>query len=390
MVVRVKIKPALLRWARKRAGFEQDQLTKTKKFKKLREWEAGELRPTLGQLEEFAKKVHIPIGVLFLPEPPVERLPISDFRTVGPPRLTPNLLDTIYMCQNRQYWYRGFARSENEPERHFVGSANTTMLPSDVAQDMRKVLGFSLKAQRKCKTWSDTLRKFGRHAEEAGVLVMKGRFVGNNYRRPLKTGEFRGFALADALAPLVFINTADAKVAQMFTLTHELAHIWLGVSGLSNIDRSSTGLLQGHQEDWCDKVAAEFLVPQDALLAELGQMTSYTPQTLARLARVFKVSKLVVLRRLLDTNCLDYDMFERFWEEEMEAVRYRRQQRKQKKTRGDFYLTSLSRTGYRFAHAVITSTLEGRTLYGDAYQMLGVSKAKTFDRMCTEIITLTT
>ena len=109
---RVEVRPELLRWARERAGFDQDALAR--RFPKADAWERGEMRPTLKQLEGFAKATHTPVGYLFLQEPPVERIPIPDFRTMsqaGVARPSPDLLDTIYLCQRRQAWYRDWARS---------------------------------------------------------------------------------------------------------------------------------------------------------------------------------------------------------------------------------------------------------------------------------------
>ena len=121
-MTRVELKPELLRWARERSGVEAAVLAR--RFPQLALWERGELSPTLKQLESFAKATHTPVGYLFLPEPPVERVPIPDFRTVGNERIghpSPDLLDTLYLCQQRQEWYRGFAQAEGEERVSFVG-----------------------------------------------------------------------------------------------------------------------------------------------------------------------------------------------------------------------------------------------------------------------------
>src|ERR1700735_1795870 len=303
-MTRVAVSPALLRWARERAGLDIPTLAEW--FPKLPEWEDGEAQPTLKQLESFAKAVHVPFGYLMLSVPPEETLPVPDFRTVagrtvGRPRQ--NLLDTIYVCQERQGWYREFAQITRQPEMGFVGSATLDMAPERVAQDMRTVLGFDLDARRDCATWSDALRLFIRQADSTGVLVMVSGVVLSNNRRHLDTEEFRGFALSDRLAPLVFINGADTKSAQIFTLAHELAHLWLGASALSN---ASAAPLTGHrrEEVWCNAVAAEFLVPLAALRGDLIRGEAIQ-ETLKRLTRRFKVSSLVILRRLLDAGWLD-------------------------------------------------------------------------------------
>ena len=234
-VHRVEIKPQLLRWARERAGLDVQALTR--RFPKLEEWESGALHPTFKQLERFAKATYTPIGYLFLDEPPVERLPIPDFRTVAgahPAQPSPNLLDTLYLCQQRQDWYRSFARSMGEGPLGFVGSASLGDDVTATAARIRETLGFDVEERRRLPTWTEALRRFIGQADALGILVMVTGVVGSNTRRPLDPDEFRGFALADPLAPLVFLNGADTKAAQMFTLAHELAHVWLGQSAVSD------------------------------------------------------------------------------------------------------------------------------------------------------------
>ena len=300
-MIRVDVKPEILRWARERAGLNRKDLAG--KFRRLDEWEAGAVQPTLKQLEAFARAVHVPTGYLFLSSPPDEPVPIPDFRTVAGRHVTrpsPNLLDTIYACQERQSWYREYARIAGQSELGYVNSATTATPVPTVAADMRQQLDFRVAVRKECPTWSDALRLFIRGADDIGVLVMVSGVVASNNHRGLDPSEFRGFALSDPMAPLVFVNGADTKAAQMFTLAHELAHIWLGSSALSSIGaRPVAGTRR--EEVWCNAVAAEFLVPLVELRAELSN-GEQLPRTVSRLARSFKVSTLVVLRRLLDAE----------------------------------------------------------------------------------------
>ena len=380
-MTRVPVNPELLRWARQRAGLAQEDLTA--RFKKLPGWEEGETQPTLKQVEAFARAVHVPVGYLFLTEPLEEPLPIPDFRTFAGRAVTrpsPNLLDTIYICQERQSWYRDFARVAQQPDLDFVGSATIATRPATVAARMSETLGFDLAARRECPTWTDALRLFIRQADETGVLVMVSGVVMSNNRRRLDPAEFRGFALCDPLAPLIFINGADTKAAQMFTLAHELAHLWLGASALSNLDAApSPGFRR--EEVWCNAVAAELLVPIAAVQAELHD-NEPLPDVLSRLARAFKVSTLVILRRLLDANWLDRDRFDIAWTQEIARLRTLAQRGSEG---GDFYRTTLSRVSRRFARALVVSTLEGQTLYRDSFRMLGVSRTETFNNLGREV-----
>lgn len=364
----VSVAPKLFQWAVKRAG---DRCTYLRgKFPKLDEWERGVAQPTLRQLEDFAKSAYVPVGYFFLPEPPEEKLPLPDLRTVGGKgveRPSPDLLEVIYLCQRRQTWYQEFAESAGEEPKAFVASAKLTHSSDRVAADMRARLGFSIAERRAYRTWEEALRRFIEQAEDLGILVMVSGVVGSNNKRTLDPEEFRGFALADNIAPLVFINGSDAKAAQMFTLAHELAHIWLGQSALSDTAPATTHAA----ENWCNRVAAELLVPLDSLKKELGKENAI--DAVSRLTRAFKVSALVVLRRLLDMNVIERSEFDRAYFAEI-----KRSASKAKAGGGDFYRTQGARISRRFAKAIITSTLEGQTLYRDAFQMLGISKEKTF------------
>lgn len=369
--MRVEVRPELLRWAQQRAGLDADEVAR--RFPKFSEWEQERVRPTLKQLEQFAQSTHTPIGFLFLPEPPVENVPIPDFRTVGLQavgRPSPDLLDTIYICQQRQEWYRDFMRSQRADVLPFVRSVTVQSGVEATAAAMRTALGFDIEERRQLGTWTEALRRFIEQADALGVLVMVNGVVGNNNHRKLDPNEFRGFALADALAPLVFINGSDTKAAQMFTLAHELAHIWLGETALSDVGPATVPTNQ--VELWCNRVAAELLVPLAVFRAEYRANEELQPE-LNRLARHFKVSTLVILRRIHDAGGLTREQFWRAYEAELERLRGL-----PRGNGGDFYLTQGARVGKRFARALITSTLEGQTLHRDAFRLLGFSKLTTF------------
>ena len=194
------------------------------RFPQLDAWEHGTAQPTLKQVERFAHSTHTPIGYLFLTEPPTEHVPIPDFRTSGNEFIeqpSPNLLQTIYICQQRQEWYCDFARSTGEDPLPFVGSAHRTSGIEETASSIRHMLGFDVEERRRLSTWSDALRRFIEQADELGILVMcSGVVLNNTHRPPLRDPEeFRGFAIADSLAPLVFINGKDAKAADVHTCT---------------------------------------------------------------------------------------------------------------------------------------------------------------------------
>src|SRR5690606_12377001 len=379
-MTRIPINPELLTWARERAGL--DTLALSGRFPKLSEWEAGELQPTLRQLEDFARAVHVAVGLLFLPAPPDEPLPIPDLRTVGNRELkrpSPNLLDTIYICQQRQDWFRDYARIHSLPALDFIGTARVQNSPLEVAEAMRQTLALSMAERLRCPTWTDALRQLIGKAEDAGVLVMASGVVGSNSRRKLDVGEFRGFALCDDLAPLVFLNGADSKAAQMFTLAHELAHLWLGESGIS--DASVSQVPNQRIERWCNQVAAELLMPMREVRAR-HQADLPVPQEMQRLAREFKVSSVVALLRLFDAGFIDSATLWGHYRGEQARLR---DLERRDGGGGDFYRSLSARTGRRFARAVVSSTLEGQTLFQDAFRMLGMRKTSTFHEAAREL-----
>ncbi|GIW96662.1 MAG: hypothetical protein KatS3mg110_4703 [Pirellulaceae bacterium] len=371
MTLRVPVKPELLVWAMRRSGRMPEELAG--RFKKLGDWLEGRVQPTLKQLEDFARATHTPVGYFFLFEPPEEVFPIPDFRTMPEARhglTSADLLETIYICQERQAWYREFARLYSEPRVAFVGSATLQDDPEGVAARMRKQFGFDIEARFRMATWTEALRQFIGLAEDAGVLVMVSGIVGSNTHRPLDVSEFRGIALADDLAPLVFINGRDSKAGQMFTLAHELAHLWLGASGVSDSD--ARVLPNERIERWCNVVAAEFLAPLEAVRENLVRGEPL-PTTLERLARHFKVSTLVILRRLFDAGWIDRETLDNAWRKELQRLK----RFTPKGNEGNFYNTLGAHVGKRFARAVIVSTLEGQTPFTEAFRLLGVRKSRT-------------
>ena len=338
------------------------------------------MQPTLRQLEAFAKAVHVPIGYLFLQKPPDEPVPIPDFRTMKdamPARPSPELLDTIYICQQRQDWYHEFARQMGDPPLAFVGQLHVGDDTVRSAALMREALGFDLSVRHRLPSWTDALRQFIDQADALGVLVMVSGVVGSNNRRKLDPAEFRGFALADRLAPLVFINGADTKAAQMFTLAHELAHIWLGQTALSNTEASAAPAQA--VERWCSQVAAELLVPLEVFRAEHDRRAELR-EDLDRLARRFKVSTLVILRRMHDAGTLRGDAYWDAYNAEVQRLRSL-----PGGSGGDFYLTLGARVSKRFARAVVVSTLEGRSSFTEAFRLLGFRKMATFRRLADSL-----
>ena len=371
---RVEIKPDLYQWAIRRSGQKTKDITT--RFPKLNDWIGGTSRPTLKQLEKFANTTSTPVGYLFLTSPPDEKVPIPDYRktiTTSRNLPSPDLLETIYICQQRQEWYRDFSRSMGDEPLPFVGKVTINDDIVRTATEIRKALSMDIDERSNLPTWNEALRRFITQADTIGILVMVNGVVGSNNYRKLDPQEFRGFALSDDIAPLVFINGADTKAAQMFTLAHEISHIWLGNSALSDAEASE--IPSNEIEQWCNKVAAELLVPLDVIRKEYRK-DNPIPREMARLAKYFKVSTLVILRRIHDAGGLNQNQMWQAYKNELQRL-----QKMPGGSGGDFYLTQIARVSKRFAQALVISTLEGQTLYTDAFHLLGFSKLETFQNL---------
>lgn len=281
MVVRVDVAPDLLKWAVERAGWDRE--TVQKRAPKFDIWLSGDQKPTLKQLEQFAQATHTPFGLLFLEEPPAEPVPIPDMRTIGnvaTSRPSADLLDTIYICQARQDWYRDYERQQESDPLPFVGAATVDTPADEAAREIRQKLGLDVAERGRFTNYQDALRQLIDMIEGIGVLVMVSGIVGGNTHRTLDPEEFRGFALSDPLAPLIFVNGSDTKAAQIFTLIHELAHVWLGGSALS--DAAMVARDGVEDELWCNRVAAEVLVPLAALKRDFrGEVSTQEVQAYA-------------------------------------------------------------------------------------------------------------
>ena len=375
----IPIKPELIRWARERSGRSMAYMVAlSPNYEK---WESGDAQPTMKQLEKLATKTYTPLGYFFLPEPPVESLPIPDFRTTTDQRVarpSPHLLDTIQSIQMRQDWMHGFLIEQGEAPLDFVSSRTVSDSPFAVAQEIRDRLGLAVHWSRHEKTWEDALRSLVQRIEAIGIMVMISGVVENNTSRPLSVEEFRGFVLCDKYAPIIFINGADAKAAQMFTIVHELAHLWIGKEGLTGFQKMLPS--ENTVEKFCNKVAAEFLVPEN----EMKNVWKGQPATVSnfkRIAGYFKVSPIVVARRVLDLGLITtaaYIAFYKSYQDHLKELKAKR-----KKNGGDFYATSGSRLGKRFPAAVFSAAKEGRLPYRDAYQLTGLS-GSSYDKFGKE------
>ncbi|MCF8219235.1 MAG: ImmA/IrrE family metallo-endopeptidase [Bacteroidales bacterium] len=372
MRTEVNINANILTWAIARAGYKLHEFTI--KVPKVQDWIDGKKKPTVKQLEAFSRKVHLPFGYLFLSEPPSEDLPIPFFRTIqsDEEKVSINIYDTVLIMQQRQEWLKEYLSDNDFEPLHFVGKYNNSQNVNEIVTDIRNTLGLNYNWASKFKTWHEALEHLTTKIEDAGIITVFNGVVENNTSRPIKVEECRGFVMTDNIAPFMFVNNADGKAAQMFTIAHELAHVWTGHS--AGFDFRKLEPANDPIELLCDKVAAEFLVPE----IEFIKVWDRNPK-ISSVARYFKVSEIVIARRALDTNKISKSNFYAFYEEYIN----REYEQKAKSSGGDFYATTKKRLSMTFAAHVYNAVKSEKLLYRDAYKLTSL-KGDTFQTFFTK------
>jgi Zn-dependent peptidase ImmA (M78 family) len=367
----------MVRWAVDRAGFELGALSDRLgvAVDRVAKWIEGEDAPTFRQAQQLASILHVPFGFLFLDKPPVDDLPIPDLRTLGsdPARnLDVNFRDLLKDVLFKRDWYRDFVEEVDGESLAFVGRFSVNDDAKTVAADMRHVLFGQTGEPPAARNWEAYLSELMKAADAAGIWVMRNGVVGSNTRRPLSVRQFRGFAISDPMVPLVFINGRDAKAAQIFTLAHEFAHIWVGESGISNVQIGEVDYgVQRSVERRCNQIAAEFLVPE-RFIRETWQTNAKFADNLDWSIRRFRVSRVVIARRAFDLGLCTEDEYRRLyasekaqWDKDDEADG----------GGGDFYKTLPVRNGSRFTSSVVSQAISGRLLLRHAAALLNTQPA---------------
>lgn len=363
------INPEIFNWARARAQMSEEDLSRTLgvRLEKVIAWAEGSKQPTFNQAQKLAGKLHIPFAFFFLPNPPRDELPLPDLRTVGNQGVeggSVNLKDTIDSVMRRQEWYKEYLNDQGADRLTFIGTATLNDSPSDVAADIKRNLQLD-NLNPRGMSWEEYQRKIVTAAENAGILVMRSGIVENNTHRPLSITEFRGFAISDPLAPVVFINLRDAPAARLFTLIHEIAHLWLGQSGISSAKPNE----RRREEQFCNAVAGEFLAPAQEMRA-LWRNEAELEDNVTSLARNFHVSKYVIIRRALDLGLVSYETYQEYYGALLRSFN------ESDGAGGNFYAIAQNKNSAKFSKALLGETLTGRVLLRDASRLLGVSPAK--------------
>lgn len=365
----IHINTDILSWAISRAGYKIADLEK--KFPRISEWLHQEKFPSLRQLSLIAKSLKIPFGYFFLNEIPKEKEQIPFFRSKGGfVNTSLNVKETVNILKQRQSWLEDYLKEDGFEKLSFVGKYNTDTNYIKFVNDIRKTLKVGKEWARGHKDFDTTLSYITEKIEEAGIIVVFNSVVGNNNSRKIPVDECRGFVLISAYSPFIFINSADYKGAQLFTLIHELAHIWLGAE--SGVDMNKLIPSNDPIEILCNEIAAEFLVPADIFV----RLWNEAPD-IDRIAKFFKVSRVVIARRALDLQLMSYSEYEKFYTSTFTDF-FRKKE--ESDSGGQFYSTQKKRLSIKFLGHINTAIKQNRLLYRDAYTLANL-QGKTFKNL---------
>jgi Zn-dependent peptidase ImmA (M78 family) len=367
----VNVNANILTWAITRAGYGVNEFIST--LPNVQGWIDGTKKPTVKQLEGFSKKVHLPFGYFFLTEPPKENLPIPFFRTgnTEATKVSVNVYDTILLMQQRQDWLRDYLKDNEFEELPFVSKFLNQNNVQNIVSDIRKTLGLNENWASSFMTWTEALDHLVQHIEDKGIITVFNGVVENSTRRKIPVDECRGFVLVDKTAPFMFINNADSKAAQMFTIAHELAHIWTGHS--AGFDFRKLQPSDNPIEVLCDQVAAEFLVPKTIFNTIWSEKQDIT-QSIKYASKYFKVSEIVIARRALDIGKISKTQFFNFYDEYINREIFKKENQGDG---GNFYATTKKRLSITFATHINNAVNSGQLLYRDAYKLTSL-KGDTF------------
>jgi len=356
------VSPAVLDWAASQVGKTLEALAEELVAERNRSrFLSGQL--TVRQLEKVAVITNTPFGYLFLESPPdIKRPQIPDMRQIiNPAPFGRDFFEVLEDIQNKQGWYLDYLKEVGAEPLEFVGKYHKDVSPKLVAEDIARIAGINEETRKSAGTAGDYYRVLAEKFESIGVLVFKSGIVKSNSKKGLSVAEFRGFAICDSMAPVVFINGKDAEAAWVFTLAHEVAHIWIGESGVSDIPAPTDFKSQNNVEFLCNKIAAELLTPTEEFLSFwCGDL----PPSIELLCRHFKVSRLVVARRALDLGKIDRAAYAAIYEQSWKA---------NSGSGGNPYNTIPVRNSKKLTNALVRSAMEGSVLIRDAARLLNVT-----------------
>lgn len=377
--VNVNIQPAIISWALSQTSEEK---LGTKLVDNIKHWLDGTKSPTFNQIEDFSKKSHIPLGYFFLQTPPIEQISLLEYRTLDSIQLTNpsrNLIDTIHDMEAVQEWMVNYRKEWNYDTISIVGSLKGITDISVIADTIRKDLGLNIEWYKDCRNPSEAFNKVRGLLEECGIVVMMNGIVGKNTHRALDVKEFRAFAMVNEWAPLIFINGADSAGGRLFSLFHELVHLWIGENDLYNDTKYSANGIKPI-EVTCNAVAGALMVPKTVFLEKWNNNTNDDiHEKIKELARMFRCSSSVIARRALDNKKIDQNVYNMVIADAIEAYI---QTKQEKSSGGDYYRVARSKLDGVFVRALCESVNSGRTSFTEAYRLTNTT-SKTFSEVAS-------
>lgn len=356
MADKAYITPEVIKWARESAKMTYEEAAKkvSVSVEKLQQWEEGAAQPTIRQAETLANAYKRSFALFFLPSVPADFQPLQDFRRAASPLQTASIF-IIREIQQKQAWLRETFEEGGEKPLPFVGRFSVSSKPTDVANDILVTLGINpayYSSQNPIKEWITK-------SEERGIFISRTSFIHSRLR--LNSDELQGFTIADEYAPFVFINSDDWAAPQLFTLVHEIAHIWIAQSGVSNhVDPESKVKDKSHPvEVFCNEVAANALMP-DALMQEISRNAFASSKAVFNAAKKLGVSSFALLVRARNMQIISFQEYQAFKQEadaEFEAYKAKEEERKakQKEKEGgpNPYLLRINKNSRLFTQIVI-------------------------------------
>lgn len=377
--LQIDIKDVLIDWIIQKAQYEHSG---NSILDLLSEWKSGKKKPTFKKIEEVSRKTHIPFGYFFLSSPPEENISLVDFRTVDSEHMrnpSRNLIDTINSMQRVQDWMADYYQENGYDPSPYVGCCNLNQSYETIAEDIRRKLGIKEEWFVLCKDSVDAFRFLRSRISSLGIMVMRSGIVDNNTSRKLNLNEFRAFTLINEYAPLIFINSNDTENGKLFSLLHELAHVWLGENSLYNEPYASQENVS-RIEQVCNAVAAEILAPDKLFIEQWKEQ-----HNLEKVSKYFRCSRFVIIRKALENGFISREEFSRTL---LMLQREYQKWRQDKKTKdsggGDFYKTLAARWDRTFINALDEMTRSGSTQYMEAYRLTG-TQSSSFSKLIQEI-----
>ncbi len=374
--VNVNISPQIIIWALNQT---QEEKLDEKLMSNINKWLDGTKTPTFNQIEDFSKKSNIPLGYFFLQTPPVEQIDLLKYRTIDSIYLanpSRNLIDTIHEMENIQDWMKDYRKELGFEKLSIVGCIKEMKDISFIADRIRKDLGLVNTWYEQNKDAIESFKYIRKQLELHGIIVMMSGVVGKNTHRALDVEEFRAFTMLDDWAPLIFINTSDSNGAKLFSILHEVAHIWLGKNDLFNDRQEKVGNVS-KIENVCNAVAGELIVPKEIFLKkwDIDMCNIDIFQKVTDLAKYFRCGEIVIARKAVDCNKIGLDVYNQVAQT---AIKNYKQMKENKQSGGgNYYNTIISRLDGCFIRALCESINIGRTTYTEAYRLTNTN-CKTF------------